>query len=66
MKSKTIPGSTIGLIIGEGIWVIDAAVDLYTGKMTYTEFFILITLSLFLALAFHNFVIRKKKKNKAK
>lgn len=59
MKSGKSRWSVVGLIIGEGIAVIDLGIDLYTGAINCTELILMLTFCLLIAVSMY-YVIRRR------
>lgn len=63
MKSGKPSGSVIGAVIMESILFIEIAIDLYTGKMSWTDLSMILTICLLLAIPIVT-IMRKKRKNR--
>lgn len=59
MKSGKSWWAIIGTIVLESIWIVDLAIELYTGEVTYTELVFMLMCCLILAV-FIYFMIRRR------
>ena len=66
MKSAKPWYAIAGCIIFESIWIIELAVELYTGRMTLTEFICILAFSLVVATVIINIIKSKRQKSKDK
>ena len=62
MKSAKPWYAIVGCIIFESIWIIELAVELYTGRMTLTEFLCILAFSLVVAAVIFNILKSRKRK----
>ena len=64
MKSKTSLWGIVGWVIIESIWIIDLAVDLYTGEVTYKDFILMLVFCAFSAVVIVSVIKKMKRKNR--
>ncbi|MBO5322618.1 MAG: hypothetical protein J6A88_00740 [Oscillospiraceae bacterium] len=64
MKSAKPWYVIVGWIIFEGIWIIELAVNLYTGQMTYAEFLSILAFSFVLAAIIFYIIKSRKRRNR--
>ena len=64
MKSGKSWWAIIGAIVLESIWIIDLAIELYTGEVTYTELIITLAFCVVLAGLICSIFRRKRQKDR--
>ena len=65
MDAGTSKWGIVGWILLESIWIIDLAVDLYTGEMTPTKLILLLMFCAMSAAIFISVIRRKRRKSRA-
>lgn len=64
MRSRGIGKYSIGFIIADCLLIIEAIIEIHIGKLTWSEFAMLIILSLLFAIPIVALIKKKKRKHK--